>query len=74
MLGYFNYLYNVRNTCFKNSFLGYTNNNTVTKDYIINCAKNQVQSVSQSSYDVDQCVANSFKEPGVNTTDNMLFY
>jgi hypothetical protein len=74
LLGYFNYLYNVRNTCFKNSFLGFTNNDTVTKDHIIDCAKNQVYSVSQSVDAVDRCVQDSFKTPGVNTTDNMLFY
>lgn len=34
LLPFFNYLYNVRNTCFKNSFLGFQNNDTVLAEDI----------------------------------------
>lgn len=75
LLGYFNYLYNVHNTCFKNKgwFYG-TTNDTVTKEDIIECSKDQVYAVNGDVWAVDQCVQNSFKEPGNNKTDNMLLY
>jgi hypothetical protein len=34
LLSFFNYLYNVRNTCFKNSFLGFENNDMVSMEDI----------------------------------------
>jgi len=74
LLSFFNYLYNTRNTCFENSFFGFTINGTVTRDDVENCAKDQIYGVGGSVYDVEQCVKNSFKEPGNNATDNMLLY
>lgn len=34
LLSYFNYVYNVRTFCFKNHFLGYERNDTVSTDSI----------------------------------------
>jgi len=75
LLGFFNYLYNVRNTCFTHkSFFGIDTPDLTTLEDIIECAENQVSSVGGNVWQVEQCVANSFKEPGNNSTDNMLLY
>ena len=74
LLSFFNYLYNVRNTCFKNSFLGFENNDMVSMENIKQCARDQIAQVGVNERDVEQCVDNSFKIAGNNQTDNILFY
>lgn len=64
----------MRKTCFKNSYLGFTNNETVSKEYVEQCARDQIYQVGVPVWEVEQCVEQSFKTPGDNTTDNMLFY
>lgn len=74
LLSYFNYVYNVRTYCFKNHFMGFESNDTVTADYIQNCARDQIVDVGANGWEIDQCVKNSFKVAGDNTTDNALLY
>ena len=74
LLSYFNYLYNTRNTCFKQTFLGIPNNDTVSTKQLLQCAKDQIWAVGIDPLEVEQCVSRSFKTPGDNSTDNILYY
>lgn len=53
LLSYFNYLYNTRNTCFKQTFMGVKNNDTVTTKQLLQCAKDQIWALSVDPMEVE---------------------